>query len=1102
MGADSNKFELKSDKNGAIYINIQGLFSKSKKNKVCHLRDLAIESNSPFIILTETWLTEDILDAEITIPKYVLYRSDRANGRSHGGSCVYVRSDLTSKLIMSHSNGTCDSLAVKVKIFESIVICMYRPPDTKLEQFEDALNVVQDAIDENMKTDSKCKTILQVGDYNFPFLSWPSRKIYENQIQEEKKSDEKKQAELFLEYCDKNFLTQYCLTPTRGRNILDLILSNNSSIISTYTTIVNSKFSDHFLLKIWLNISYNQSSNEGKREYPYTTILQQFDLENANDKDWLRFNSLLETVDFEEETKFMNTKQKLRKFYEVLEGTALEVFKKKKEYDENKSKEESTKPKNKIPKRVRQLMKRKSKLSKLILASKQWWKTYEIVEEIEEIEKELDDEYTKNNVKVENEAIKRLKKDPKYFYSYAKKKSKSPNLIGPFLEKDGKVVQDSFEKAEKLRQQYESVFSKPIEERQILDADQFFGISGHRNDQDDHHEPEVEQKVEQEEEQEEQECCHCKQEKVHLCQRDQVGRYQAHPGDEVNISTPVDQEQPRRQELAKSPEIENTFFDYHDVVLAIEDIPSGASPGPDGVPPRILKGAKTTIARMLVVIFKTSIDDGDIPEVLKMAFVTPVHKGGSRSQPVQYRPISLTSHVIKVLERVLRKSLVGFLDLNGKMDPNQHGSRSQRSCLSQLLEHHEEILRILESGENVDAIYLDFLKAFDKVDIGILLKKTKSLGITGKLGRWIHSFLTGRQQIILVNGKKSQVSYVISGIPQGTVLAPILFLIYISDIGKEVKANIKIYVDDTKVKKAIKDENSVEELQNDLEVMYKWASENNMAFNGSKFQLIRYGKNEQIKEDTLYFTDKMDEVIQSFESLKDLGVMMNHDADFKTNVAHVIKKSRKKIGWILRSFHCRNIYFMKHMYKTLVTPHVDYSSQLWMPIDCTEIEKIEKVQRDFFRNIPQLWGLNYWEQISKMKMLSLQRRLERYRIIYSWKILENLAPNCGLQKILESENSRQGRRLKIPDVGKNAPTKRRLEQVFQFHGPKLFNCLPAKIRNMTNVGLEEFKMALDLFLENVPDQPKIDGLTPGTQDPAGVYSNSVLHQNKRGAMGA
>jgi hypothetical protein len=192
---------------------------------------------------------------------------------------------------------------------------------------------------------------------------------------------------------------------------------------------------------------------------------------------------------------------------------------------------------------------------------------------------------------------------------------------------------------------------------------------------------------------------------------------------------------------------------------------------------------------------------------------------------------------------------------------------------------------------------------------------------------------------------------------------------------------------------------------------------------------------------------------------------------------------------------------MKHMMKTLVTPHIDYNSQLWMPIECTEIAKVEKIQRDFFRNIPALWGLNYWDQLTRMNMLSLQRRLERYRIIYSWKVLENLVPNCGLQKVPDSENTRQGRRLKVPEVDRRAATAKKLEQAFQVNGPKLFNCLPPKIRNITKVGLEDFKMALDKFLETVPDQPKIDGLTPGTQNQSGVYSNSLIHQTKRGQGG-
>ena len=256
-----------------------------------------------------------------------------------------------------------------------------------------------------------------------------------------------------------------------------------------------------------------------------------------------------------------------------------------------------------------------------------------------------------------------------------------------------------------------------------------------------------------------------------------------------------------------------------------------------------------------------------------------------------------------------------------------------------------------------------------------------------------------------------------------------------------------------------------------------------MTFNGSKFQLVRYGKNQMLKNDTIYFTDNMEDVIEEYETLKDLGVHMNNNATFSTNGTSVTKKSRQKIGWILRSFHSRNIHFMKQMFKTLLTPHIDYNSQLYLPIECSEIQQRKKIQRDYFIKIPALCGLSYWEQIDKMNMLSLQRRLERYRIIYSWKVLENLVPNCGIQEVKASAESRQGRRLVVPDVDRKAATAKQLDQVFQVHEPKLFNCLPARIRNLSKVGLDEFKSALDKWLESIPDQPKIDGPTPWNTGP-------------------
>ena len=162
-------------------------------------------------------------------------------------------------------------------------------------------------------------------------------------------------------------------------------------------------------------------------------------------------------------------------------------------------------------------------------------------------------------------------------------------------------------------------------------------------------------------------------------------------------------------------------------------MPNGASPGPDGVPTCLLKKGSVSIALMLTNIFKLSFETGDIPDILKLGLVSPIHKGGSTSDPANFRPVALTSHIAKTGERIIREQLVAFLESIDKMDKCQHGSRKGRSTLSQLLEHHDEIIKMLERGENVDSIYLDFAKAFDKCDVGILMRKLKVLGIKGKL---------------------------------------------------------------------------------------------------------------------------------------------------------------------------------------------------------------------------------------------------------------------------------------------------------------------------------------------------------------------------------
>ena len=401
----------------------------------------------------------------------------------------------------------------------------------------------------------------------------------------------------------------------------------------------------------------------------------------------------------------------------------------------------------------------------------------------------------------------------------------------------------------------------------------------------------------------------------------------------------------------------------------------------------------------------------------------------------------------------------------------------------------------MEEGFNVDSIYLDFSKAFDKVDLGILCWKLKKMGIQGQLGVWLHNFLKDRKQIIIANGAKSSESKVISGVPQGTVLGPLLFLIMINDIDDNViNSSVKVFADDTRITKAVKTEEEAALLQEDLETLYTWAKNNNMAFNGSKFEVLRLGKNQELKDNTNYLTPEAEDLIEVKDVLRDLGIMVNDKANFEDHIDKVCAQVNQKAGWILRTFTCRRTWFMKLMWKTLVQGHIDYCSQLYQPIQTGQLQRIENLQKSFTKKIPEMKNINYWERLKCLRLNSQQRRFERYRIIYTWKILEESAPNCGIKEIHSFED-RQGRKCELPNLKGSQSVKTLREQSFQVHGPRLFNSLPRYIRNLTKCGIDIFKEKLDLFLEKIPDQPKVGDLMPATcNQVSGQPSNSLVDQ--------
>ena len=546
------------------------------------------------------------------------------------------------------------------------------------------------------------------------------------------------------------------------------------------------------------------------------------------------------------------------------------------------------------------------------------------------------------------------------------------------------------------------------------------------------------------------------------------------------------------EENENDPTITDIEFTEQDIVDAIDELKNTSASGPDGLAAIFLKKCKEPLARPLFCLWRKCLDQGITPSKLKEGHIIPIHKGGHQGIPANYRPVALTSHVIKIFEKVVRKYIAQFLDDNNKMNDGQHGFRLGRSCLSELLIHYDRIVEILEAGSNVDSIYLDFAKAFDKVDHGIILKKMSLLGIRGRLHQWIKSFLTSRTQMVMVNGVLSDPAPVVSGVPQGSVIGPLLFLILIGDIDQKVAHSfLTSFADDTRLMREVRGVQDASFLQTDLEEVYQWAVDNNGSFNNKKFEALRQGSDETLKMCTNY-TAPDGSIISEKSHLQDLGVTMSADGTFKQHINNICRTARNMCSWILRTFESRSPELMLTLWKALVIPILDYCSQLWSPTRVGEIQQIEEIQKAFTRKIRYNTKHDYWQRLQKYHLYSLQRRRERYRIIYVWKMLEGIVPNLtDRSQVVAKQSLRFGRMCVIPPVSTSSKNKlqRLREGSFCVNGPRLFNALPSHLRNLTGISHQDFKKELDKFLWTVADEPLVSGYTAQRR----ADSNSLQH---------
>ena len=939
------------------------------------------ETFIPVIAIVESWLKPHITDAQINIPHYQILRADRKD-RIRGGALLYVHEDLPVSEEESYDEHYCQAVVCAIKSSNTILACVYRPPDTSEDSNRDLLQFLSSYIHRVSKGDHM--DIIITGDINLPGINWHDLTI--------KRDSDFKSAQALMSFMAEHLLSQYVDTPTRGNNILDLLLTNNSNL-TLHITAEDTCLSDHRLVTVLTKQSMKPLPPKPKPTFHKHTFRNL----NTHAADFDLINKHLKTVNWNDLRSLCSEQE----FPELMRLTVLQICQM---YSTTKSNNKRH-PNKYVKERKILNRKRRSLNHRLIKARSKNSpsnKTEKIEKELSKVIDQVKQSIINQKEDAEKRAVEVVSENPSYFFSYSKRFAKQGSTIGPLMDKNNNLQQSPQKMADILQDQYSSVFSTPSE---------------------------------------------------------------------PDPTTPQED----------TPLMDEITFTQDDVISAIKEIGTHSASAEDDIPAIVLKRCAEELSYPILLIWRDSLESGIVPKNFKKQIITPVFKKGSRAKSSNYRPISLTSHLIKIFERILRTHIVKHLELNNLLCKNQHGFRKGRGCLTQLLKHIDRILNNFLNGHDTDCIYLDFAKAFDKVDHQILLAKLYTYGIRGKLLAWFKSYLSDRDQTVVVKGSHSYPAKVQSGVPQGTVLGPILFLIYINDLSKCIKHSvISHFADDTRISKAITETSDVSLLQEDLIETITWSDKNKMKLHEDKFELLCHTTRKHNPLQVLPFYSQYFEYtttdgtnITPSSIVRDLGVNITPSITWTPHINTMVDKTRRLTTWVLSVFKDRSTETMMCLYKSIIRSRLEYLSPLWHPSKQEDIKCIESVQRLFTSKIKGLSEFSYHDRLKILGLMSLQRRRERFIIITTWKIINSVIPNELNFQITNSD--RRGLKVKVPPLRTDATQQARscYESSFGVVGPKIWNTLPRRISTITNK--TTFKTVLTKYLSQIPDLPPVDG---------------------------
>ena len=488
------------------------------------------------------------------------------------------------------------------------------------------------------------------------------------------------------------------------------------------------------------------------------------------------------------------------------------------------------------------------------------------------------------------------------------------------------------------------------------------------------------------------------------------------------------------------------------VLKELKNLKSSKATGLDKIPARILKDAAIHIAKPIAFIINLTISNGSIPYEWKTAKVTPIHKSDSKDDTNNYRPISVLPLLSKLMERAVQVQLVDFFTKNRVLSIHQSGFRKQHSTQTSITYLTDYILERMDNQHMTGAVFIDLSKAFDLVDHDCLLYKLDHYGVRGISKLWFENYLSSRSQKVKYKNTLSCSMNLEYGVPQGSILGPLLFVIYINDLPTALtKCKISMYADDTVIYCSDhKSATIMETLQTDLDNVVKWMEDGRLILNKSKTKCMLFGTYQKLNS-VMDFNIKIGtDTIEKVSKFNFLGITLDENLNWKEHVISISKKVNKRLGLLSRIRSCLTLKAAQCVYNSIIHPVFTYADTAWGELSQTCSESLQRIQNRAARIVAKRSSSQ--ESIDILGWVDLKTHRTINKCILVFKCLHELVPdylrnyfnkNCQIH----SFNTRRKKDMHIPKIKLSLG-----KRTFRYSGSISFNSLSPHIKNSENLG--------------------------------------------------